>query len=58
VKSTSPYVPWEFVWACEKPTRAESMNLERKLKNLSRTRIIAFMKKYTQESLITENKKE
>jgi putative endonuclease len=32
---TSKYRPWKLIWYCEKEDRAEAMNLERKLKNLS-----------------------
>src|SRR5690606_12653131 len=46
VLNTKPYVPWDFVWACEKPDRAEAMALERKLKNLGRERLKQFMQKY------------
>lgn len=45
-KSTSPYVPWELFWLGTKLTRAEAMDLERKLKNLSRVRLENFMLKY------------
>ncbi len=45
-KATSPYVPWTIVWFVEKATRGEAMILERKLKNLNRQRLLAFMEKY------------
>ncbi|MBS1545084.1 MAG: GIY-YIG nuclease family protein [Bacteroidetes bacterium] len=45
--STSPYRPWELLWCCTKPTRKEAMQLERKLKNLSRSRLEVFVIKYT-----------
>jgi putative endonuclease len=45
-KATKPYLPWELVWHTEKPSRAEAMELEKKLKNLSKERIKAFIKKY------------
>jgi putative endonuclease len=45
-KATAPYVPWEILWQTEKPTRAEAVQLERKLKNLSRDRLKAFIEKY------------
>jgi putative endonuclease len=44
--ATSPYVPWEIIWHTTKPSRAESIELERKLKNLSRIRLETFIKKY------------
>jgi putative endonuclease len=45
--STSPYLPWKLAWKGEKPTRGEAMKLEKKLKNLSRLRIKAFIEKYS-----------
>ena len=44
--ATAPYIPWEMVWHNSKPSRKEAMELERKLKNLSRARLEAFIKKY------------
>ena len=46
VKSTSPYVPWTNVLLIEKSSRSEAMILEKKLKNLNRVRLIAFIEKY------------
>ncbi|XOV69359.1 MAG: GIY-YIG nuclease family protein [Fluviicola sp.] len=43
---TSKGVPWKLLWYCEKPTKAEAMQLERKLKNLGRKPTIQFMLKY------------
>lgn len=45
-KATSRYVPWSVVWFTTKPTKAEPVQLEKKLKNLSIQRTIAFIKKY------------
>jgi putative endonuclease len=45
-KSTAPYRPWELLWHTIKSTRSEAMILERKLKNLSKQRIKAFIEKY------------
>ena len=36
-----------YMWYCTKPTRQEAMRLEKKLKNLSRSRREGFVKKYT-----------
>jgi putative endonuclease len=47
-KATKPYIPWVMVWYTEKPSRAEAMQLEKKLKNLSKERIRDFIKKYQQ----------
>jgi putative endonuclease len=46
VKSTARYKPWILVWVTEKSTRKEAMNLEKKLKNLSKERVKEFIKKY------------
>ncbi len=46
VASTSPYVPWVNVLRIEKATRSEALILERKLKNLNRVRLLAFIEKY------------
>lgn len=46
VKSTSPYVPWVNILLLEKASRSEAMALEKKLKNLNRLRLIAFIEKY------------
>jgi len=44
--STSYGKPWTLVLALGKPTRNEAMKLERKLKNLNRERLEAFILKY------------
>lgn len=46
-KATAPYTPWQVVWTTQKATRAEAMELEKKLKNLSRMRLQAFIEKYS-----------
>ncbi|MGE0021615.1 MAG: GIY-YIG nuclease family protein [Draconibacterium sp.] len=38
--------PWTLLWVTEKNNRGEALILEKKLKNLSRDRIIEFIKKY------------
>jgi putative endonuclease len=45
-KSTSPYIPWKMVWFTEKSSREEVMILEKKLKNLSKQRILLFIEKH------------
>ena len=45
-KSTARYKPWVLMWVTEKETRKDAMVLEKKLKNLSRERLLSFMKKY------------
>jgi putative endonuclease len=46
VTSTKPYNPWEICLTINKETRSESINLERNLKNLSRSRLTQFIDKY------------
>ncbi len=46
-KATKPYVPWILLWYTEKPSRAEAMILEKKLKNLSKERLHQFIQKYS-----------
>ena len=43
---TKPYRPWEMVLFISKPSRSEAMELEKKIKNLSRVRLENFIKKY------------
>ncbi|HRP16426.1 MAG TPA: GIY-YIG nuclease family protein [Ginsengibacter sp.] len=45
-KATSPYVPWILICKIEKTSRREAIILEKKLKNLNRKRLIAFIQKY------------
>ena len=47
VTSTKSYLPWELQLTIEKNTRAEAMALEKKLKNLSKERLIKFIQKYS-----------
>lgn len=46
VLSTKPYLPWVNVLLLKKETRSEAVVLERKLKNLNRSRLKAFIEKY------------
>jgi putative endonuclease len=43
---TASHRPWNLNWCITKPSRAEAMVLEKKLKNLSRNRLELFMDKY------------
>ena len=43
---TKPYIPWILKWSTKKPTRADAMVLEKKLKNLSKKRLLTFIEKY------------
>ncbi len=48
VLSTKPYIPYKMVWSCSTPSRQESMQLEKKLKNLkSKVRLKKFIEKYS-----------
>ena len=46
-KYTKMYIPWNLIWFCEKSSRADAVQLELKLKNLSKTRIKQLIEKYT-----------
>ncbi len=46
VESTKPYIPWLNCLTINKDTRSEAILLERKLKNLNRNRLLAFIQKY------------
>ncbi len=43
---TSKYVPWVLIGYITKSTRSEAVVLEKKLKNLSRVRLLVFIEKY------------
>ena len=45
--STKHDAPWQLVWTVEQPTRSAAILLEKKVKNLSRERLIRFMLKYS-----------
>ena len=45
-KATSPYIPWKLTCCIEKATRSETVLLEKKLKNLNREKLLAFIAKY------------
>jgi putative endonuclease len=46
-KATKHGIPWKLMWSAEKADRSSAMKLEKKLKNLTRDRLIKFMKNYT-----------
>ena len=48
---TSKGIPWKLVLALEKETKSDAMKLERKLKNLNRERLEAFIVKYSHKNL-------
>ena len=43
------YRPWQLVWFTKKPNKAEAFKLEKKLKNLSKSRKLEFIKKYSND---------
>jgi len=43
---TSKYMPWELAISIHKETRSEAVQLERKLKNLTKKRLDQFISKY------------
>jgi putative endonuclease len=45
-QSTSRYKPWKLVLTISKSSRNEALKLEKKLKNLSRSRLEQFIIKY------------
>ena len=49
VPSTAPWRPWALLWKTKKANRSEAVRLERKLKNLSRSRLMVFMEKYKED---------
>ena len=46
--STSPGAPWTLLWQVPKESCNEAMELEKKLKNISRSRLLRMMIKYEQ----------
>ena len=46
VPSTKPFLPWEMIFYTTKETRGEALVLEKKLKNLTKARILDFIEKY------------
>jgi putative endonuclease len=45
-KSTRHGIPWILVWSSNKTSRSSAIILERKLKHLSKERLIDFIRKY------------
>jgi putative endonuclease len=46
-KSTKHGAPWKLLWSTVKTDRSSAVTLERKLKNLSRKRLIEFIIKHS-----------
>jgi putative endonuclease len=49
--STKPYRPWKLIFAIEKKSRSEAVILEKKIKNLSKKKIIEFIQKYSTNNI-------
>jgi putative endonuclease len=47
-KFTKKGIPWTLIWSTSVSTRAEALKLEKKLKNLSRNKLVQFISKYTE----------
>ena len=45
-KATRSGIPWKIVWKTEKSDRRSALELEKKLKNLTRKRLAEFIVKY------------
>jgi len=45
-KFSAPFCPWVRICVVEKSNRSEAMILEKKLKNLNRIKLLAFIEKY------------
>jgi putative endonuclease len=45
-KATSYGAPWTLIWRVGKDTRGEALVLEKKLKNMSKEKLITFINKY------------
>lgn len=48
-KATATGAPWQLVWVTGKQSRSEGVIFEKKLKNLSRRKLIEFIYKYKQD---------
>ena len=45
-QATKNGAPWTIVWSTSKSSRSEAVILEQKLKNMSRKKLLDFIKKY------------
>jgi putative endonuclease len=48
-KSTRAGKPWRLIWSTKKESRSEEVILEKKLKNLSRKKLIVFLSIHPEE---------
>ena len=47
--ATKNGVPWKLLWFTKKNSKSDAIKLEKKLKNLTRTRTIELMQKYQED---------
>jgi putative endonuclease len=47
-KSTKIGRPWRLIWSAEKGSRSEATILEKKVKNMSRNKLLEFINKFDQ----------
>lgn len=57
VNSTTPYIPYCLIFVIQKGSRAEALELEKKIKNLSKKRILEFIAKYSSSNLVLTNRR-
>jgi len=57
VNSTMPYIPYCLMFVIQKASRSEAMVLEKKIKNLSKQRILEFIEKYSSQNLVLTNRR-
>ena len=50
-KSTKNGIPWKLIWKTEKADRSSAMILEKKLKNMTRSKLIDFINKYSEKGV-------
>ncbi|MCX6328100.1 MAG: GIY-YIG nuclease family protein [Bacteroidia bacterium] len=50
-KSTKKGIPWKLIWKTEKADRSSAMILEKKLKNMTRSKLIDFINKYNERGV-------
>jgi putative endonuclease len=50
-KSTKKGIPWKLIWKTEKADRSSAMRLEKKLKNMTRSKLIDFINKYNERGV-------
>jgi len=53
-KATFPFRPWNLSWYGKKGNRKDALCLEKKLKNLSKQKLLRFIEKYSYENSFPE----